>query len=99
MRSAPDWAALPTSGTKQLSSCPEICAGALDAAGRLAAEGPAPVPPDAAGGLAAGAGVQALAGAAGVLADGALELPLDAVVAAAELCAVSGIQAGSSPAD
>lgn len=96
MRSAPDWASLPTSGAKQLSSCLETCAGALvDAAGKPAAEAFAPVLPDAAVELAAAAGVQALEAAAGVLADCSLASLLDA---AAEISAVSGMLAASSAA-
>ena len=91
MRSAPDLASLPTSGEKQLSSCPDVCVGALvTAAGRLAAEGPAPLLPDAAGGLSAEAGVLALRSAAGVLADGGLMPLLDA---AEVLSPVSGMRA------
>ena len=96
VRSAPDLAALPTSGAKQLSSCAEVCGGPLvDAAGRLVSEGPASVLPDAAGELAAAAGVQALEAAAGVLADAGLASLLDA---AAELSAVSGMLVASSAA-
>ena len=96
MRSAPDWAALPTSGAKQLSSCPGVCGGLLvDAAGRPVSEGPASVLPDAAAGLAAAAGVHALEAAAGVLADCSLASLLDA---AAEISAVLGMLAASAAA-